>query len=116
MAIEITDELVAHIARLSRLGISGAEAREVKGHFQKILEYVKVLDGLDVKGIDPSIFPLPFSNVFREDESRTSLPVEESLRNAPAARDGFFIVPRIVAEATRAGPGPDLPIEPEESA
>jgi aspartyl-tRNA(Asn)/glutamyl-tRNA(Gln) amidotransferase subunit C len=102
MAIEITDELVAHIARLSRLALSPAEAAEIKGHFRKILQYVETLDALDLKGVDPSIFPLSTSNVFREDEVEPSLSVEDALRNAPASREGQFLVPRIVAEAGRA--------------
>jgi len=111
MPIEITDELVAHIARLSRLGISSAEARELKGHFQKILEFVKSLDTLDLAGVDPSIFPLSTSNVFREDEVWPSLPVEEVLRNAPASREGHFLVPRIVAEHGGAADAADEPAE-----
>lgn len=100
MAIEITDELVAHISRLSRLALSPAEAEEIKGHFRKILQFVEVLDGLDVSSVDPSFFPLDARNVFRDDETRPSLPVEEALRNAPSARDGHFLVPRIIAGAT----------------
>ena len=99
MAIEITDDLVAHVARLARLGLTSAESQEVQGHFRKILEYVRVLDALDLKSVDPSFFPLSTHSVFREDEVRPSLPVEEALRNAPASRDGYFLVPRIVAEA-----------------
>ncbi len=102
MAIEITDELVAHIARLSRLALSPAEAAEMKGHFRKVLQYVEALDRLDVSAVDPSIFPLDTANVFRADEVRPSLPVEEALRNAPATRDGQFLVPRIIARADQA--------------
>jgi aspartyl-tRNA(Asn)/glutamyl-tRNA(Gln) amidotransferase subunit C len=35
-------------------------------------------------------------NVFREDVVRPSLPREQVVAEAPAARDGFFVVPRIV--------------------
>jgi len=105
MAIEITDQLVAHVARLARLGISPAEAAEMKGHFQKILDFVKVLDGLDLSGVDPSFFPLSTSNVFRADEKAASLPVEKALSNAPQARGGFFLVPRIVSESSALGTG-----------
>ena len=99
MAVEITDELVAHVARLARVGISAEEVRELKVHFQKVLEFVKVLDGLDLENVDPSSFPFSASNVFRSDEVSPSLPVEESMRNAPLSRDSFFLVPRIIAEA-----------------
>ena len=115
MAIEVTDGLVAHIARLSRLALSPAEAEEMKGHFRKVLQYVEALDRLDVSGVDPSIFPLDTANVFRDDEVRPSLPVEEALRNAPAAREGFFIVPRIIAGAPGTGPGRGPAAAPEEA-
>ena len=99
MAIEITDGLVAHISQLSRLALSPAEAAEIKDHFRKILQEASVLDQLDVASVDPSFFPLETRNVFRKDEARPSLPVEEALRNAPASREGYFLVPRIIAGA-----------------
>lgn len=110
MAIEITDELVAHVARLARLGLSSAEAAEIKGHFQKILQFVKTLDQLDLQSVDPSFFPLATHNVFREDEVSPSLGADGALRNAPARKGDQFMVPRIVADAAGIGG------EPEESA
>ena len=35
-------------------------------------------------------------NVFREDEVRPSLPRDVFLKEAPDAREGYFVVPRIV--------------------
>ncbi len=96
MAIDITDDLVAHIARLSRLGLTREEAAEMAGHFRKVLDYVTSLDRLDVSGVDPSIFPLDTANVFRPDEPAPSIPVEDALRNAPASANGLFTVPKIV--------------------
>ena len=117
MAIEVTDGLVAHIARLARLALSPQEAAELKGHFRKVLQYVEALDRLDVSAVDPSIFPLDTANVMREDEIRPSLAVEEALGNAPLARDDHFVVPRIIAGAP-GGPGGRAAgdPEPEESA
>lgn len=47
-------------------------------------------------GIEPTSHSIPVINVFREDAVRPSLPREEVLQNAPKARDGCFVVPRIV--------------------
>ncbi len=99
MPIEITERLVEDIARLSRLSLTPDEKGELHGHFEKILRYVESLDTLDTSKVDPSIFPHETSNVMRPDEARESLPVDEALRNAPATRDGFFIVPRIIQDA-----------------
>ncbi len=115
MAIEITDGLVAHIAQLSRLALSPAETVEVKGHFRKILQFVEVLDRLDVSSVDPSFFPRGTVNVFRADEPLPSLPVEEALRNAPASKDGHFLVPRIIDGGPGAGRGREEPDSEETS-
>jgi aspartyl-tRNA(Asn)/glutamyl-tRNA(Gln) amidotransferase subunit C len=117
MAIEITDGLVAHISQLSRLALSASEAGEIKGHFRKILQFVEILDRLDLSSVDPSFFPLETLNVFAKDEPQPSLSVEEALRNAPASREGYFLVPRIIAGAGGSAPGRARDeADPEESA
>ena len=40
MRIEVTDDLVAHIAHLSRLALSAEQSVELKTHFEKVLAYV----------------------------------------------------------------------------
>jgi len=99
MSIEITPALVAQIAQLSRLDLSEDELAEMNGHFEKVLKFVESLDRLDTDDVDPSIFVRDVSNVMARDELRPSLPVEEILRNGPQTDDGFFLVPRIIAEA-----------------
>lgn len=99
MSIEITPQLIAHISRLSRLELSAEELGEMHGHFDKVLKFVESLDQLDTASVDPSVFALEVSNVMGEDEKRPSLPVADSLANGPETGDGFFFVPRIIAEA-----------------
>ena len=103
MSIEITDDLVRHIARLSRLGISSEEAKAIKEHFQKILAYISAFQALDTKEVDPTFFSVEASNIYREDESRASLPLEEALKNAPEACRPYFVVPRIIGDADGGG-------------
>lgn len=63
-SIDVTDALVAHIARLARVGVSAAETASIKGHFEKVLAMVQGLDALDLQGVDPSVFPLSTQNIF----------------------------------------------------
>lgn len=104
MSIRIDEKLVAHVARLSRLSLTEAELAEMHGHFEKILRYVQSLVSLDTTDVDPSVFALETSNVQAEDIPRGSLSVDAALANAPSRRDGFFVVPRIIAEADDTGP------------
>ncbi|MBW3624891.1 MAG: Asp-tRNA(Asn)/Glu-tRNA(Gln) amidotransferase subunit GatC, partial [Armatimonadetes bacterium] len=65
---------------------------QILGHFQQ-------LQNLDTSDVPPTSHAILMTNVWREDESRPSLPTEEVVANAPDADDGLFIVPRIVGEA-----------------
>jgi|SRR5438093_12029926 len=96
MSIEITDDLVKHVARLSRLAISSDEARAIKAHFQKILAYISAFQSLETREVDPTFFSMEASNVYREDQPRSSLRLEEVLKNAPQSSGPYFVVPRIV--------------------
>ena len=103
MSIEITDDLVKHIASLSRLGISSEEVKAIKAHFEKILAYISAFQALDTKEVDPTFFSVEASNVYREDETRVSLPIDEVLKNAPEACRPYFVVPRIIGDAEGGG-------------
>ncbi len=96
MGIEVTDDLVRHVARLSRLAISVEEERGLKQHFEKILAFISAFQALDTRDIDPSIFSVEASNVFREDAPRGSLSRKDALANAPQSDGTYFVVPRIV--------------------
>jgi len=99
MAIEVTDDLVEHIAKLSRLAISREEARGIRQHFEKILTFIAEFQALDTRDVDPSNFSVDSSNVYREDSARPSLDRAAALSNAPQADGTYFIVPRIVGGA-----------------
>ncbi len=96
MSIEVTDALVAKVAILSRLELTDEEAREMKEHFQKVLQFVEDLQELDLSEVDPSLFSIEASNVDREDEVKTSFTNAEALSAAPASEPPYFLVPRIV--------------------
>lgn len=98
MSIEVTDELVQEMARLSRLAISREEVASLRTHFEKILSYVADLQELDTRDVDPSHFALDASSVDRDDTPRPSLSVAEAMKNAPQCATPYFVVPRIVGD------------------
>lgn len=103
MRIEVTDDLVAHIAHLSRLALSAEQSVELKTHFEKVLAYVESFQNLETAEVDPSHSPDGSVNVFRADEQRPSLPVEQGLANAPRVRESKFVVPRIIDDGDDQG-------------
>ncbi|MCX7817727.1 MAG: Asp-tRNA(Asn)/Glu-tRNA(Gln) amidotransferase subunit GatC [Kiritimatiellae bacterium] len=87
---------VRRVAALARLYLEEEVAERIARDLGRILEYVRQLDELDLEGVEPTAHAMPVSNVFRPDEIEAGLSPEMALRNAPAARDGLFLVPRIL--------------------
>ncbi len=94
----ISQEEVEHVAKLARLEITEAEKETFSRQLSSILAYVETLEAIDTKGVEPTATVLGQVNVFREDEARPGLPVEQALANAPEAGDGFFVVPKVIGE------------------
>jgi aspartyl-tRNA(Asn)/glutamyl-tRNA(Gln) amidotransferase subunit C len=88
------------IADLARLHFSEEELDAFTAHFQKILDYVEQLKQVNVADIEPtshvSLATDFEKHIFREDEVKPSLPVEESLANAPDPGSGHFRVPKVI--------------------
>jgi aspartyl-tRNA(Asn)/glutamyl-tRNA(Gln) amidotransferase subunit C len=94
----ISPEDVAHIARLSRLALSEAEAERMREQLSGILAYIDTLRALETEGVEPTSHAVPLVNVMREDEPRPCLSQDEALANAPDRSDASFRVPRIIED------------------
>ena len=96
----ITREEVLKIADLARLRFSEEELDTFTAQFQRILDYVEQLKQVNVADIEPTshiTLTADFEkHIFREDDVKTSLPVEESLANAPDPGLGHFRVPKVL--------------------
>ena len=96
--MEIDDELVRKVARLARIELTDEEVTAYRKQLAKVLGHIEQLKEVDIEGVEPLSQAGDFVDVFRKDEERPSLPVEDALRNAPDHRDGFFVVPRVIEE------------------
>ena len=98
--MSITRDEVQKIAQLARLHFSEEDLAEFTIQFQRILDYIEQLKKADVENIEPtshvSLAKDFEKHIFREDEVRPSLPVEESLANAPDPGSGHFRVPKVL--------------------
>ena len=92
----IASEQVLHMARLSRLTLSPEEQELFTRQFGDILNYMDILDGIDVTGVSPLYSPALHTAVSRQDTAMNRRTREEILGNAPEANNDYFIVPRII--------------------
>ena len=89
-------ETVRKIAELARLDLTEEEAKGLAAQFSSILDQFRVLEKLDVSGVEAMVGASGAGEVLREDLPAPSSPVEEMLRNAPAHTAEFYVVPKTV--------------------
>jgi aspartyl-tRNA(Asn)/glutamyl-tRNA(Gln) amidotransferase subunit C len=93
---EATHMDVSYIAHLARINLTEEETRLFQGQLDQVLTYVEQLGELDVSNVEPTAHAMPLVNVLRADTPRASLDHDAVTANAPAARDGQILVPRIL--------------------
>jgi aspartyl-tRNA(Asn)/glutamyl-tRNA(Gln) amidotransferase subunit C len=87
---------VERVAQLARLEIPPERVERVARELSAVLEFAAALDRLDLSGCEPSSFA-PADAPLREDRvDGRRLPTAAALAAAPAAEQGFFLVPPIV--------------------
>jgi aspartyl-tRNA(Asn)/glutamyl-tRNA(Gln) amidotransferase subunit C len=89
---------VQKVASLARLSLTEDELKSAGEQLTTILDYVRLLDEVDISGVEAMPHPVPAENVFREDRILPSLTREAALANAPKTDGLFFLVPRILEE------------------
>ena len=88
------------IAELSKLSIKESERERINKELALLLDVVAPFKELDLEGVPPTVQPHPLEASLREDRVEESLAKEEWMKGAPAARGGFFFVPRVMGEET----------------
>lgn len=87
---------IDRVAELARLNLKPEEKSKLEQELGAILDYVKKLDALDTKNIEPTSHVLDLENVYRKDEVKSSDVAEKALEYAPHPDGRFFKVPKIV--------------------
>lgn len=88
---------VLKLAALSKLRLSEEEIEKLRGELSEILDYVEILNRVDVTGLEPTYQVTGLTNVMRDDEIKDyGYKSEDLLKNAPAIQDGQFKVKRVL--------------------
>jgi len=87
---------VRRIAHLARIAVAEDEVEHLRGELNAILAFVEQLSEVDVEGVEPMTSVSPMAMKKRPDEVTDGGIPDDILKNAPAAQDGFFVVPKMV--------------------
>ncbi|NQU18792.1 Asp-tRNA(Asn)/Glu-tRNA(Gln) amidotransferase subunit GatC [bacterium] len=94
--MNISKETVKYISNLARIELTEEEIEKFSLQLNDILRYIEQLKEIDITNISPTAHILPISNVKRSDEPRSSLKIDEVLKNAPQKEGLFFKVPKVI--------------------
>jgi aspartyl-tRNA(Asn)/glutamyl-tRNA(Gln) amidotransferase subunit C len=95
---EIDPAAVRYVADLARIALTDEEVERFTGQLSVVLDSVGKLREVDTEAISPTASVLPLENVWREDEARPGLSLEEAMRNAPARDADLFRVQTVIEE------------------
>lgn len=95
--VQITEDGIAKLGKLARIGISDEVAQTLAPQLTRILDYIAQLQTVDTRDAELTNQVTDLTDIWREDRvipSRYSR--EELLRNTPETKDGYIKVRRIL--------------------
>lgn len=87
---------VAKIAHLARIKVPESAQDALVGELNQILRFVEQLNEVNTEGVAPMTSAVDTQLRWREDVRTDGGMAEDILANAPAAAEGYFVVPKVV--------------------
>ena len=94
--MQVDEKTVQRIARLARIKVTDQEAKGLEKELSGILDWVKQLDEVDTKNVEPMTRVVPIAMKQRVDKVTDGEKAKDVTLNAPLTEDHFFVVPKVV--------------------
>jgi aspartyl-tRNA(Asn)/glutamyl-tRNA(Gln) amidotransferase subunit C len=94
--MSVDPETVRRIAQLARIAVAEHEIEQLRGELNAILAFVEQLSEVDVEAVEPMTSVIPMEMKKRPDVVTDGGIADAILKNAPAAEEHFFVVPKVV--------------------
>jgi len=94
--MSVDADTVRRIAHLARIAVAEEEVAHLQGELNAILAFVEQLSEVDVTGVEPMTSVTPMQMKQRADAVTDGGIPDDIVKNAPAAEDHFFVVPKVV--------------------
>jgi len=99
----LTENDVTRLAKLARLAVAADAAPQTLAALNRVFGLIEQLQAVDTRGVEPLAHPLSaIGDValrLRDDavtEVASDAQRERLMANAPASRDGLFLVPKVI--------------------
>lgn len=94
--MHINDQLLNKLEKLSSLKIGEDRRDEIKNQLSEIVNFVEVLNELDLSNNEAVVSMATGGTLLRDDSSYQSDVIDEILKNSPQRDGKFFVVPKII--------------------
>ena len=94
--MEITTELVDHLAELSRLEFTAEETENFKHEFAQTMKQIEKLENANLQTEDNVQYALDAEQELKQDVAGESLKKDEVIKNAPDTMGSSIAVPMMV--------------------
>ncbi len=94
--MDISDEIIDHIAHLSRLQFEGEDKVAIKHDMSRIINFMAKLEEVNTDHVEPLIFMSEEVNVLRDDVAVVSVSQAEALKNGPKTDSDYFRIPKVL--------------------
>jgi aspartyl-tRNA(Asn)/glutamyl-tRNA(Gln) amidotransferase subunit C len=96
--MSISRQDIEKVALLARLQLSETELATMTLQLHQIVSYVDQLAEVNTEGVEPMAHAIELTNVFKDDQVRSSLSSEEALANAPHHDVRGYLVPAVLGD------------------
>lgn len=96
----LTSEDLHRIASLCKLSFDQPQSQALLAQINSFFELVKRMEAVDTSGVEPLFHPVSaiedIQLRLQPDVADARSQREGNMQNAPAAEDGFFLVPKVI--------------------
>lgn len=94
--MQIDDKMLDKLEHLSALHIDESKREEFKTQLGKIVDFVEILNELNLDSVEATVSTISGSTPFREDIAVKKTVAQDILKHAPKSQDGYFEVSKII--------------------
>ncbi len=94
--MSISADQVQHVARLARLAVDDAQIPGIADKLTDVLNLLDQIQSVDTQGVEALTNPLDRTQILRADAVTASNDRDNLMSNAPAHKDGLFLVPKVI--------------------
>jgi len=93
-------EEIQRIANLSKLAFDESQSLVMQGKINSFFKLVEQMDTVNTDGVEPLFHPVSvvqdIALRLQDDVADTGNHRAENMQNAPAAEEGYFLVPKVI--------------------